>query len=400
MALIPVEEALRQILKGVKALGSETVVLQKSIDRVIAKAISAKRDQPPFPASAMDGYAVRYDDVRTLPTALKVIGVSAAGHAFKGTVKAGEAVRILTGAPVPRSADTVVIQENVEKSGNKIVVLQSTSKAKNIRKRGLDFIRGAELVPHLTKMNARDIGVAAAGHNESVSVYRKPTVTLFTTGDELVLPGQRARADQIVSSNNFAIEAAMQKWGATVVNLGIIKDDLKATKAAIRKGLSSDILVTTGGASVGDHDYVQEALKSCGVNIGFWKIALRPGKPLMFGTKGKTRVLGLPGNPVSAFVCSRIFLKPLIEAMQGMTALEFAHTAILDGELPENDGRQDYMRATLKYDSDGQARVLVFPTQDSSQQRTLRNADCLVIRKPFEPVVRQGELVKIMLLDS
>jgi molybdopterin molybdotransferase len=399
MALLPIDEALARILKGVKPLGSEVVNLEQAKGRVLAKSVSALRDQPPFPASAMDGYAVRHEDIRTIPVSLKLIGTSAAGHAFKGKLKLGTAVRILTGAPVPKDTDTVVIQENTSVSGNLVTVLQNTPKGKNIRRAGLDFARGDLLVSKSTQISSRDIGLLAAGNAAQVTVYRKPKLVLFTTGDELVLPGNRPRADQIVSSNSHALSAMATQFGAEVVNLGIVKDNLKATMAAIKKGLGADVLMTTGGASVGDHDYVQEAFKACGVKIDFWKIALRPGKPFMYGRKGRTHVMGLPGNPVSALVTARIFLKPLLDKVMGLSTEEVATTAILDGHLDANDGRQDYMRATLRIAADGRRIVSPFSMQDSSMQRTLQLSQALIIRAPHAPEVQTGAEIPILLLD-
>ncbi len=396
MALMPVDQALARILATAKPTPLEAVKLEDCFGRILATDVKAKRDQPPFPSSAMDGYALRHADIAT---PLKVIGVSAAGHAFKGSVKAGEAVRILTGAPLPKGADTIVIQENTKVDGETLIVTEPISLGKNIRAQGLDFKRGDILVPAGTKLNARDIGLAAAGNAPMLRVRKKPLMVLFTTGDELVLPGQKPRADQIVSSNSHAIAAMAKAWGAEVINLGIIGDSLKATMAAIRKAEGADILVTTGGASVGDHDYVQEAFKKCGIKIDFWKIALRPGKPLMFGTKGKLRVLGLPGNPVSALVCGRIFLQPLLSAMQGQLLDQSRLSARLGTALPANDGRQDYLRATLAHGPDGSRVATAFSKQDSSMQRTLRNADCLIIREPNAPEAAAGTLVFVLVLD-
>jgi molybdopterin molybdotransferase len=399
MALLPVDEARKRILDGVKPLSVESIVLDHACGRVLAVDVKAKRDQPPFPASAMDGYAVRHEDVRQLPVALTLIGTSAAGHGFKGSVKAGTAVRILTGAPLTRGADTIVIQENTERDGDTLRVIEDTSKGKNIRRAGLDFAKGDLLVSKGAVLNPRDIGLLAAGNTPIVKVYRRPTVVLFTTGDELVLPGNRPRADQIVSSNSHAIAAMAQQFGAEVINLGIVKDSLKATIAAVGKGLGADILLTTGGASVGDHDYVQAAFKASGVNIGFWKIALRPGKPFMYGRKGKTHVMGLPGNPVSALVTARIFLKPLLDRFAGLPDGGAEHTAILDGTLPANDHRQDYMRATLVVGPDGRRTVSPFSAQDSSMQRILQSSQALIIRPPNAPEAGKGDSVSVLLLD-
>jgi molybdopterin molybdotransferase len=399
MALLPVAEALRRILDGTKPLSTEAVELDKACGRVLAIDVKARRDQPPFPASAMDGYAVLHADIATRPATLELIGTSAAGHAYKGSVRTGTAIRILTGAPLPKGADTIVIQENVEREGNTLRITEDTPKGKNIRRGGLDFARGDLLVAKATRLSPRDIGLLAAGNNPSVKVYRKPRIVLFTTGDELVLPGNRPRADQIVSSNSHAIAAMAQQFGADVVNLGIIKDHLKDTIRAVHKGLGADVLLTTGGASVGDHDYVQAAFKACGVKIGFWKIALRPGKPFMYGRKGKTHVMGLPGNPVSALVTARIFLKPLLDRITGLPDGNVDTTAVLDGTLPANDHRQDYVRATLSMASNGLRLVSPFHAQDSSMQRTLQSSQALIIRAPNALEAQKGALVSVLLLD-
>ena len=396
MALMPVDEALARVLGAVKKLGVEFIKLDDVIGRVLAKDLEAKRDQPPFQSSAMDGYAARHED---LGGPLKLVGIAAAGHRFKGTVKRGQAVRILTGAPLPMGADTIVIQENVSLSGKVLVVHESPALGRNIRPRGLDFKKNAVLISAGTRVTARDIGLMAAANAAVVSVRKRPRVVLFTTGDELVLPGDRPRTDQIFSSNSHALAAMLNAWGAEVMNLGIVRDDMKATIAAIKKAANADILVTTGGASVGDHDYVQEALRRAGVKIGFWKIALRPGKPLMFGTKGKLSVLGLPGNPVSALVCARIFLKPLIGKMLGLDMTDVPVMARVAAALPANDERQDYLRATLRYEEDGARVVHVFSKQDSSMQRNLRDADCLIVRPPNAPEVPHDALVPVILLD-
>ena len=396
MALMPVYEALSRVLAAGKTLGAELVKLDHVIGRVLTKDLKSKRDQPPFQSSAMDGYAVRHQD---LNDPMMLIGVSAAGHAFKGVVKKGQAVRTLTGAPLPRGADTIVIQENVSVDGKRIAVLEVPVIGRNIRPQALDFKKNDVLIAAGTRISARDVGLMAAANAALVSVRKRPRVVLFTTGDELVLPGDHPRADQIFSSNSQALAAMLSTWGAEVINLGIIRDDMRATIAAIKKALGADILVTTGGASVGDHDYVQEALKRSGVEIGFWKIALRPGKPLMFGTKGKLSVLGLPGNPVSALVCARIFLKPLIEKMLGNDPKDETVLARVASPLPANDERQDYLRATIRFEQDGARVAEVFSKQDSAMQRNLRDADCLILRAPYAPAIEKGTLVSVLLLD-
>lgn len=396
MALMPVAQALSFILKTAKLLSSERVPLAACYGRILVSDVKAKRDQPPFASSAMDGYAVRFGDVGS---PLKLAGVSAAGHGFRGRLKAQEAVRILTGAPVPKGADTIVMQENTRVENGVVSIIAAVGLGKNIRVQGLDFKKGDVLVPAGTKLNARDIGLIAAANVAMLRVRRKAHIVLFTTGDELVLPGVKPRPDQIVSSNSHAIEAMLVSWGARVTNLGIVPDTMKATLLAIKKASAADMLITTGGASVGDHDYVQEALKKSGIKIGFWKIALRPGKPLMFGTKGKLRVLGLPGNPVAALVCARIFLKPLLDNMNGATLVEQPILARLGQALGANDGRQDYIRATLSQSAEGVRIATAFNKQDSSMQRTLRNADCLIIREPHAPAAEIGMLVYVIVLD-
>lgn len=399
MALLPVADALTRILDGVKPLGSEAIALERAADRVLAEAVVAKRDQPPFPASAMDGYAVRHADVESLPATLRVAGMSAAGHGYRKMVEPGAAIRILTGAPVPAGADTVVIQENTTRDGDTLTVVNPTVKGRNIRRAGLDFAKGDTVLEAGARLRPRDIGLAAAANAAKLRVRMKPRVILFTTGDELVLPGGRARPDQIYSSNSHALAAMVEALGASVTNLGIVRDTLAATKAAVRKGMKGDILLTTGGASVGDHDYVQEAFKACGIAIDFWKIAMRPGKPFMYGRKGKLHVMGLPGNPVSALVTARLFLKPLIDAMLGLPPETVPPHGILTAPLAANDERQDYIRATLAIDSHGRRSVSPFPVQDSSMQRTMQQAQCLIIRPPLSPAAQPGQSVPILLID-
>jgi molybdopterin molybdotransferase len=400
MALLPVEEARYRILKGVKPLTAESVALDKALGRVLARPVKALRDQPPFEGSAMDGYAVIAADVTETPVALTLIGTSAAGRGFRGKVLPGQCVRIFTGAPMPRGADAVVIQENVEVRGTSLIsVLQPVKPQQNVRGAGLDFRRGDALLPSGQRINARDIGLAAAANAAELMVRRRPVVAIIATGDELVLPGMKPGADQIVSSNSHAIAAMAQHLGAQVINFGIVPDNLKATERAIGRAAKADILLTTGGASVGDHDYVQEALRNSGVKIDFWKIAMRPGKPFMYGRRKGQHVLGLPGNPVSALVCARLFLKPLIDGLLGLPVSDDLVEARLGAPMKENDTRQDYVRATLSEAPDGSRTVTPFSRQDSSMQRTFREADALIVRPPHAPAASQLDVVKIIRLD-
>ena len=400
MALIPVEEAKERILQGATALSRENIPLHQCAGRVLAADIKAKRDQPPFPASAMDGYAVRFADVEAAPARLKIIGVAPAGHGFKGIVKPGEAVRIFTGAPVPKGADTVVIQENTEaKDGHVGVNVPAKRPSQHIRRQGLDFGKGHSLLRKGTLLGAREIGLAAAMNWPELPVVRRPKVAIFTTGDELVAPGSKPRPDQIVSSNSFALAAFVRRFGGEAIDLGIIPDNINAISRAIRKAASADVLLTTGGASVGDHDLVQAALKAEGIKLDFWKIALRPGKPLMFARSGRRRILGLPGNPVSALVCARIFLKPLIFALLGLPSDDDMVKARLGSPLPANDLRQDYLRALVSRSADGTYTATPFQVQDSSMQRALTEAGGLIVRPPHASEAREGDSVDLMLLD-
>lgn len=399
MALLPVADALARILEGVTPLPAETIALGAGAGRVLAGPVTAGRDQPPFAASAMDGYGLHHADLGTLPATLRIAGISAAGHGYRKMVKRGEAVRILTGAPLPPGADTVIIQENTSRAGDSLTVHYGADKGRNIRRAALDFGRGDTLLHVGQRLRPRDIGLAAAANAGKIRVRRKPHIILFATGDELVQPGERARPDQIYSSNSHALAAMAEALGARVTNLGIVPDTLAATKAAVRKGMKGDILLTTGGASVGDHDYVQAAFKACGIRIGFWKIAMRPGKPFMHGRKGKLHVMGLPGNPVSALVTARLFLKPLIDALQGLPPEGEAPRAILTAPLHANDDRQDYIRATLTCAPDGRRSVTPFSIQDSSMQRSMQSAHCLIIRTAHAAAAAAGDDVPILLLD-
>ena len=400
MTLLPVSEARNRILANVKPLPAEPVKLADALGRMLAAPVKAGRDQPPFAASAMDGYAVRAADVAQVPAALRVIGMSAAGHGFSGKVGPGEAARIFTGAPLPGGADTIVIQENAKTDApSSVTVLETARMGQNVRGQGLDFAKGDVLLSPGICLNARDIGLAAAANALLLRVRRKPRVAVFATGDELVEPGGKPGADQIVSSNSQALAIMASRFGAEVTNLGIVRDSLAATMRAIAKAREADVLVTTGGASVGDHDFVQEALKRSGVKIDFWKIAMRPGKPFMYGRRGRQHVMGLPGNPVSALVCARLFLKPLLDSLLGLPADEPAMAARLGAVMKANDGRQDYVRASLTVAPDGARTATPFAKQDSSMQRTFRAAHCLIIRPPHAPEAPGGTLAPILLLD-
>jgi molybdopterin molybdotransferase len=402
MALLPVAEAINRIVAGVDPVSAEIVKLSGALNRTLAEEVVARRTQPPFAASSMDGYAVRSTDLSSGP--LRVIGVAPAGAAFAGTVGAHEAVRIFTGAPVPAGADAVVIQEDVDLAGDHITSREIVPAGANIRLAGLDFHTGDVLLQAGGKLGMREIALAAAmGHGE-VHVRRRPIVALISTGDELVLPGVMPSGAQIVAASAPGIAAYINAAGGDVHDLGIVRDDVSALAHAINhaRELPADILVTLGGASVGDHDLVGKALADRGMKLDFWRIAMRPGKPLMFGSipgaNGKMRVLGLPGNPVSSIVCALLFLRPLIDTLLGRPLRDPTEPATLGCDVPANDGREDYLRARLAMQDAALPRVTPFTRQDSSMLGLLAAADCLLVRPANAPAGRAGDPCRIVRL--
>ena len=400
--LLPVDEALKRILDGVDLVSSETVELHDAADRVLAQPLKALRTQPPFPASAMDGYAVRASDVQTVPVNLTVIGESAAGHGFSGTVKAGNAVRIFTGAPVPKGADTIVIQEDVDRvSETEINVREGAPAGKYVRPAGLDFSEGDELIGAYEPMTPGSLSLAAAMNHAELTVFRKPRVALISSGDELLPPGSDLGPDQIIESNTYGVKALLERAGATCLDIGIAADTLEALEDAFSKAdaFEPDVIVTSGGASVGDHDLVREALERRGVSLNFWKLAMRPGKPVMFGTGNRNgttvRYIGLPGNPVSSLVCTTIFLVPLVREHLGLSTQTLRRTAILAEEIAPNDQREEYMRAVCER-RDGKDYVTAAPSQDSSIIHLYQQANCLIIRPAFSPLMPKGSNVDII----
>ena len=385
--LMPVAEALQRVLADARALPAETVALDDALGRVLSEDLTALRTQPPDAVSAMDGYAVRAADVAQAPVKLKLIGEVAAGHPFDGEVKAGQAARIFTGGVMPAGADTVVIQELTARDGDTVTIQKATAKGRNVRDRGIDFTQGQPLLRKGRRLTDRDLMLAAAMNYPTLSVHRRPKVAVLGTGDELVAPGSAPKPGEIVYSNGFALIAMARSEGAEVNDLGIAPDRIEDIAAAVRRARDwgADILLTSGGASVGEHDLVQRALASEGLALSFWRVALRPGRPMMHGRLGGMQVLGVPGNPVSSYVCAFLFLVPLIRQLAGRDDVErVPEPAQLGCDLPANDERADYMRATLSRGPDGPIATPL-PAQDSSLMAPLAKADCLLIREPNAP---------------
>lgn len=401
MALVPVDEALARILEhGRPVTDFETLSLREADGRVLAEDLVARLTQPPFNASAMDGYAVRAEDA-TEGTALAVVGVSAAGAAWPGVLGRGQAVRIFTGAPVPAGADAIVIQEDTELLGeDRIRVTETAAPARHIRRKGQDFTAGETVLKAGMVMDYARLTLAAAMDHATLSIRRKPLVAILATGDELVHPGEARGSDQIVASSLYGTAAFAKAAGADVLDLGIARDTKADIAAAIQRAIDAkaDLLVTLGGASVGDHDLVQPVLTDLGMTLDFWRIAMRPGKPLMVGRLGAMQVLGLPGNPVSTLVCSLLFLEPLIRQRAGLPPVRRAATALAATDLSANDHRQDYLRARLETDADGRLFATPAPKQDSSQMKILARSDCLIIRPPNAPPLAAGSPCPILRL--
>jgi molybdopterin molybdotransferase len=400
MAALSVEEALRRILEGAEATGVEPVAVAAARCRTLAEPLAALLTQPPFDASAMDGYAVHRSDVAQLPARLVVIGEAAAGHPFAGTVAKGQCVRIFTGAPLPRGADAVVVQENTRREGASVVVAEGVPDAAHVRVRGLDFRAGEVLLAPGCRLGPREIALAAAMGHGSLPVRRRPRIAVLSTGDELVAPGSTPGPGQIISSNHLGVAALAEATGAEVALLGIARDTPESLNAHLSGAEDADVIVTIGGVSVGDHDLVAPVLEARGMALMFWTVAMRPGKPLMFGRLDKVRVLGLPGNPVSALVCARVFLVPLIRALlAGTSGDERPLAARAAVALAANGPRQHYMRATTRKASDGSVEVTPVRSQDSSLLAPLAAADCLLVRPPQAPAVAAGDSVRILPLD-
>jgi molybdopterin molybdotransferase len=397
--MLSVEEARARILGGLAPTPAEAVALPEGWGRVLARPILARLTQPPADVSAMDGYAVRAADA-VLGARLEVVGSAPAGHPYAGSVGPGQAVRIFTGAFIPGGADGILLQEDAVAADGVVEVRDAVRPGRWVRRRGLDFQEGEALIAPGRRLTARDIGLAAAANHPWLMVHRRPRIGILATGDEIALPGDPIPPGGIVSSNAHAIAAMVRAGGGDPLVLPIAPDDREAIAATAAAARACDLLVTTGGASVGDHDLIQTALGQDGFALDFWKIAMRPGKPLIWGRLGTTPVLGLPGNPVSAMVCAVQFLMPALAVLSGEPAAPPPTIQVHAGTaLAENDKRFDHLRATLSRDRDGRVVATPFPQQDSSMLKTLARAEALILRAPYAPALPEGAAVEAIPLD-
>ncbi|MGE5546055.1 MAG: gephyrin-like molybdotransferase Glp [Solirubrobacterales bacterium] len=398
--MISVETALERVLAGLQPAGLETVPLSQSLGRVLAVDLEARVAHPPVAVSAMDGYAVHGADLAQIPARLFVVGESAAGHPFAGTCGDGGAVRIFTGAAVPHGADTVVMQEDTERDGEFVVIKAPATVGRHIRHAGNDFAVGDCLLHAGIVMGPRQIGLAAAMNIPWVTVRRRPRIAVLSTGDEIAMPGEPLGPAHIVSSNGPALAALIEASGCEAVQLGIARDTRRSLSTMLEAAAGADLLVTSGGVSVGDYDIVADVMGEHGLKLDFWKIAIRPGKPLMFGRMKDTPVLGLPGNPVSALVTAYLFLLPMMRALQGLPAEIPTVSAILGADVAANGDRQDYQRASLERRADGALVATPFAKQDSAVLSGLAAAGCLLIRPPHAPAAAAGSPVTVLPLPE
>lgn len=398
--LIPVAEARKLIIDDLQAVGTESVALADALGRVLCAPAVAQVSHPPADVSAMDGYAVRAGDTPTVPATVTTVGESSAGHPWRGTVGAGQAVRIFTGAYVPQGADAIVIQEDTTAEGTRITMTEAPQRGRHIRPAGQDFRTGDTVLTPPRRLTARDIGLLAAMNLPQISAARRARIGVLSTGDEIVLPGAPVGEGQIVSANGPGLCAFITAHGGAAVHLGVVKDDPAALAQAIQGAQGLDMLVTSGGVSVGDHDLVKGTLTNAGFKASFHKIAMRPGKPLLYGRLNGVPILGLPGNPVSAMVCAVLFLGPALDKLHGLAGdAPATMPARLAEDLKANDSRADHIRATLHRDGDGMWRVAPLGRQDSAMIANLARADALLVRAPFAPAAKAGEIVDVIPLD-
>ncbi|HEY1637712.1 MAG TPA: gephyrin-like molybdotransferase Glp [Rhizomicrobium sp.] len=396
--MISVDEAVARIAAALSPVPPETVPIADAIGRTLEADAVARLDQPPHSVSAMDGYAVRAIDVAQAPVTLDVIGAAPAGHPIRDRVGPGQTVRIFTGGVVPEGADTIVIQENTDLGAAQVQILRASEPGRHIRRAGLDFAKGDVLVRSGKQLTARDVALIAAGDVPELQVRKKPRILLAATGDELSKPGESRKPGGIVASSVYGLAGLIERWGGETRNLGILPDRADAIAQIAERAVDADLIVTLGGASVGEHDLVQRALGPEGFVLDFWKIAMRPGKPLIFGRLGTTPLLGLPGNPVSSYVCALVFLKPAMAALLGISIVPETFDVRLAAALPENDRRQDYLRARIVR-REGELWAEPFPLQDSSMQKVLAEADALIVRAPHAAAANTGDMAFALPLE-
>lgn len=403
-ALLPVADARSRLLSAARPIDDiVNVPLGEADGRVLAADLAARLTQPPFDASAMDGYAVRAEDASTIGTELSVIGTASAGHAFEGIVGPGETVRIFTGAPLPQGADSVLIQEDAERiAGDRIRTAFAVVEGRHVRPRGQDFAEGEIVLKRGTVLDFAHLTVAAAMNHPTLGIYRRPRVAILATGDELVVPGGVPATAQIIASNTFGVAALVRSNGGEVLDLGIVKDNQADIAAAVARAQleKADVLVTLGGASVGDHDLVQSTLKGAGMELDFWRIAMRPGKPLMVGSLDGMHVLGLPGNPVASLVTSLLFLEPLLRKLAHLSERNREVMGVTAEPIKANDQRQDYVRASVTRDAAGNLVAKAFGKQDSSMMKIFSRSDGLIVRPPHAPELAAGAPCPILLIRS
>ena len=399
MSLLPVADAIAAIVQRVPAPVAETVPLTAAAGRVLLAPVIAAHNQPPFDASSMDGYAVRAADIVS-GHRLAIIGVSQAGVGFAGSVGAGECVRIFTGAPVPTGADAVIMQEEATAADSFVTFSAAAAPGKNIRVQGNDFRAGQTLLATGMRLGPMQLIVAAAANAAELVVARRPRIALLATGDELVTPGTALAADQIVASNSYGLAPLLEPYAETVTDFGIARDDRAALRSKLQAMFAGepDIVVTTGGASVGDHDIVQELLLEFGVTLDFWRINMRPGKPLMFGTRGKTLIFGLPGNPVSAMVTATVFIKPALRRWLGVAEPASWHLPLAE-PTPPNTARRHFMRAQVLQTTTG-PQLLPIALTDSGQTSSLAQAEMLIVQPEFDPGQPSGTIVEALPVDA
>ncbi len=396
--MISVTEARQKIVAAVAPVGTESISVLESLGRVLAENAVARISHPAANVSAMDGYAVRAADA-TLNATLKVTGTSAAGHPWDGSVNAGEAARIFTGAHVPAGADTVVLQEDTTAAHGQVTINEAAILGKHIRPHGQDFKTGETVLHAPRRISYRDVGLLAAMNLPQINVFKRPRIGVLSTGDEVVMPGDEVKHGQLVSANGPGLFAFVASFGAIPVHLGIARDDAASLTAMAEAAKDLDMLITTGGVSVGDHDLIAKVLGENGLDVDFHKIAMRPGKPLLFGNLKGIPFFGLPGNPVSAMVCSILYVGPALEKMQGLEgAAPKTIRARLSVGIKANDKREDFLRATLERTETGETIATPYPKQDSAMISTLAKADGLVVRPPFAPQAQPGDVVDVITL--